>query len=172
MSTYLAHRLGAAPPGEFMFVDWPPFTAAPNDREHRPACAGNERMVTTDAAEARDLALEFCTACPVFDACNDEAVTMAADRTWCQSPEGVWAGRLWIGGKPAKSKKPRAYNTPITCGHPQRPHHAQGMCQPCYRRNQSYFRSKGQCRNCGEEKVIYAKGRCGACYMRIHRAAS
>lgn len=51
-----------------------------------------------------------------------------------------------------------------TC-HPDKPVHAKGLCQPCYRRA-----SHGVAASCHVDRPHYAKGLCSSCYWKERRA--
>lgn len=72
-------------------------------------------MDTTDPREARRLIQRHCRRCPVVSECAREAAHIArtAPRFTGTSnlPEGVWAGILWVDGRPLPAAPAAAERT-------------------------------------------------------------
>lgn len=68
---------------------------------HRAACRGiSWRLFFPDSRSFASLAIDHCRHCPVITQCRRDAVDQG-------KAYGVWAGQLWIDGKPCDPASPR-----------------------------------------------------------------
>lgn len=149
--TFHATHFGAAPVRDpFAGVAIPAFL-----QDGRAACAGRDPELWFDGDTEEGGRI-----------CREECPLVLGCREWEKERKewGVWGDR--------EPRKNGVFPKDNECGHPEREHYAHGKCHACYSREKYQTRAVYTCIECGRKRTIRGLGRCGACYSRIHRAAS